>query len=208
MKGIVARALGLSVVLAASAVTLTAGETPKAKNTGTPLITDWTQRHVIFSQPRTPEQATALQKDVRYQQQLARHDAHRTLSTKVDRKMSARFRRHQHRYGRRMHRDWSWDMGPSATVGEARFPAKYSFSSTIATCGLNAQPDYAVFNTSVTSSATQASIMALTNIYPGCPGQVPGSFWAYDTAGKIVTSVVLSYDGTQVAFAQTTGTSA
>jgi hypothetical protein len=205
MKGIVVRALGIGVVLSVTAISLTAGEAPKAKNAGTPLITDWTQQHVIFSQPRTPEQAAALQNDVRYQQQLARHVTSPKISKKVDPESLRRYRQMRRRLGRRMHRDWSWDMGPGATVGEARYPAKYSFSSTTATCGLNAQPDFVVYTTSKAGSASQGSILALTNLYGPCGGPVPANFWSYNTGGQILTSPVLSLDGTQVAFAQTSG---
>jgi hypothetical protein len=207
MKGIIVRSLGLTVVLAAFTVTLTAGETPKAKDAGTPLITDWTHRHVVFSQPRTPEQAVAVQKDVRYQQQLARHTVHPLLSTKVDKAAWRRFQRWQRLTKKKtgLHRDWAVSLGNGASAGEGRFPAKYSFSSTIANCTASGTPDFIVFPTGVPGAGGQASVMALQNLYVGCSGQVPASYWAYNTGGTVNTSPVLSYDGTQIAFTQTTG---
>ncbi len=210
MKGIIARSLGLSFVLAATTVTLTAGESPnaapKAKSAGVPQITDWSHQHMIFSRPRTPEQAAALQNDVRYRQQLIRHTVRPVLSTKVDPATWRRFQRARRRLGRRMHRDWSYDLGPGATSGEARFPAKYSFSSSVTNCGVAAQPDFIVYGTSVAPSVTQGSIVALTNLYSGCPtGPHPAQYWSYDTGGTVLTSPVLSLDGTQLAFTQTTG---
>jgi hypothetical protein len=206
MKGIVVRALGLSVLLAAAVVSLTAGETPKVKNPGTPLITDWTQRHVVFSQPRTPEQATALQKDVRYQQQVLRHTAHPALSMKTDRRAWKRFQRLQRGNKKSLHRDWAVSLGTGASVGAGRFPAKYSFSSTVAICGGSPNPDFIVFPTGVTPGPSQANIVGLTNLYPGCPNApIPAGYWAYNTGGIANTSPVISYDGTQIAFTQTVG---
>ena len=108
-----------------------------------------------------------------------------------------------------MHRDWSVDLGPSATAGAARFPAKYSFLSTTASCGTvvpPAIPDFVVYGTGVAPSGTQGDIVAFTNLYSGCGGQVPGDYWSYNTGGQVLTSPVISLDGTQVAFTQTNGT--
>jgi hypothetical protein len=107
----------------------------------------------------------------------------------------------------RVHTDWSEDMGKNATSGLGVFPAKYSFSPSGANCGNNASPDYVVYNTGLTGSSSQASIIAYDNLYtPGCTtGSVPTVYWAYNTnGGTITTSVVLSQDGTQVAFVQST----
>lgn len=54
----------------------------------------------------------------------------------------------------------------------------------------------------------QATIIAYGNLYSGtCTGTVPSTYWAYNTGGKILTSVVLSGDGSQLAFIQTFGNS-
>jgi hypothetical protein len=105
--------------------------------------------------------------------------------------------------------DWSENLGNNATVGLGMFPAKFSFVEGSANCGGTPSPDFVVYNTGVTGSAGQASIVAYDNLYSGCSGTSPSVYWAYDTnGGAIVTSVVLSYDGSQVAFAETTGTAA
>ena len=51
----------------------------------------------------------------------------------------------------------------------------------------------------------QASIVAFNNLYvgEGCGGTNPTTSWAYNTGGTVVTSAVLSLDGTQVAFVHT-----
>ena len=83
------------------------------------------------------------------------------------------------------------------------FPAKYSFSTGSANCGSASQPDFVVYNTGLAGSATTASIVAYDNLYTGCGGTVPSVYWAFNTSGAIVTSVVFSLDGSQVVFAQT-----
>ncbi len=210
MKGIVAHSLGLGVVLAATAVSLVAGEAPKAKSTGIPLVTDWTHEHVVFSQPRTPEQAARLQKDIRYQQQLLRHTTRPVLSPMVDqaaRRWFWRLQRTKKKKG--LHRDWAASLGVGGTAGEGNFPAKYSFSNTVATCAGNLNPDFIVYPTNVAPSGTAASIVAFYNLYTGCPtNPIPGNYWAFNTGATVNTSPVLSFDGTQLAFTQTNGSSA
>ncbi len=144
MNGMIARSVALGGILA-TAVSLTsfAGESKKPETkkpaaSGTPVVTDWSHSHLIFSQPRTPEQAARVKNDIRYQQQQARHTPHpeATLRTGEEESRLRFWRRHHRRWGgRRMHRDWSVDIGPGATVGAGRFPAKFSFSITTASCG-------------------------------------------------------------------------
>lgn len=205
MMGIIKRSLGLIIVLAAGVLTLTAGDAAKPAKTGIPVITDWSSRHVVFSHPRTPEQAARIENNIRYQMQLHRHDARAVVAAQVDEYIRTHSRRPRQLRTKKLHRDWQWSLGPSASVGAANFPAKFGFSSTTASCLGSLNPDFVVFSTGVTSSSSQASIMALTNLYTGCSGQVPGGYWAYDTGGLINNSPVISFDGTQVAFVQVSG---
>ena len=65
MKGIIARSLGLAVSLAALSTTLLAGpaaKQPEKPQSATPLPTDWSHQHLIFSHPRTPEQAARVRR--------------------------------------------------------------------------------------------------------------------------------------------------
>jgi hypothetical protein len=94
----------------------------------------------------------------------------------------------------RFHRDWSETEGNNGTTGLGVFPA--TFTSTSASCAT----DFAVFNTGLAGSSSQASIIAFNKLYSSCAG--PATYWAYNTGGTIVNSVVLSLDGTQVAFVQ------
>lgn len=89
-------------------------------------------------------------------------------------------------------------MGSGATVGAGQYPAKFSFDVTTASCST----DFVAFNTGLTGSASQASVIAYSNLYSGCGGSVPSTYWAYDTGGTASTSIVLSIDGSQIAFVQ------
>ncbi len=93
-----------------------------------------------------------------------------------------------------MKKDWGEDLGSNGTVGLGDFPATYS------TGGTNCN-DFAVFNTGLTASSSQASIVAYRNLYTNCTGG-PTVYWAYNTGGTITNAVVLSVDGTQVGFVQ------
>ena len=101
------------------------------------------------------------------------------------------------------HRDWSEDLGSGANAGAANFPAKYSFNTSTANCGNATTPDYVVYSTGLNGASDQPSIVAFSNLYSGCTGTTPALYWSYNTAGQILTSPVLSQDGSQVAFVQT-----
>jgi len=106
------------------------------------------------------------------------------------------------RRSKRLRADWSENMGSGASAGLGVFPAKYSFGTDNANCWNASQPDFVVYNTGLAGTSTAASIIAYDNLYTGCSGTVPSVYWAYNTGGTIVTSVVLSPDGSQVVFAQ------
>jgi hypothetical protein len=95
-----------------------------------------------------------------------------------------------------------------ATGGPDNSPAKYSFGlgspTSAVNCAGGTSPDFVVYNTGVTGSGSQASIVAYDNLYTGiCSSTVPQTYWAFNTGGTVVTAPVLSGDGTQVAFMQT-----
>jgi hypothetical protein len=99
--------------------------------------------------------------------------------------------------------------GPGLRPGH--YPAKFSLDVNTATCS-----DYVVFPTGAIGSGSQATIVAITNLYGtassptggGCSSP-PGVKWAYDTSvtganGASIANLspVISLDGTQVAFIQ------
>lgn len=105
------------------------------------------------------------------------------------------------RFRSRIQKDWSETLGNSGSVGLGRFPATY-------TTGATSCNDFVVFSTGLTGTSSQASIIAFNNIYAGCNSGTPTVYWAYNTAGAITTSPVLSLDGSQIAFVQSSSSQA
>ena len=168
--------------------------------------TDWSHHHLIFSRPRNARVAAKVEGNPRYWQQFARRNVPRVLSDDGYAPLEVHSIRHRKSGGgtaTKISRDWSVNMGSGASTGADNYPAKYTFSTTTATCGSGSSPDFVVFNTGRAGSSTQASIVAYDNLYSGCTGTVPQTYWAYNTGGQILTSVAFSQDGTQLAFAQT-----
>jgi hypothetical protein len=154
-----------------------------------PLATDWSHHHLVFSPPGSLRDAFNLSWNPRYVQQWVRRNAER---------------KHPYRgmVTDLLHRDWSENMGSGASVGAGQYPAKFAFSATTASCST----DFVAFNTGLAGSATQASVLAYSNLYVGCGGgTVPSISWAYNTGGTVTTGLALSGDGSQVAFVQAQG---
>ena len=63
-------------------------------------------------------------------------------------------------------------------------------------------------------SSTQATVVAYDNLYTSCSGTVPSVYWSYNTStgtvrnAQAVSSPVISADGAQVAFVETSGSTA
>ncbi len=173
------------------------------------LPTDWSHRHVIFSQPATFEKVRQVTNDPRYWQQWYRQNVTRVLVDPAaggdDASMSPGIPGGIHRAGnQKVHRDWSEDLGAGASVGAGNYPAKYSFQITTANCGSAATPDYVVYSTGLLGTIGQASVVGYDNLYSGCTGTKPTVYWAYNTGGQILTSPAISTGGSEVAFVQTT----
>jgi hypothetical protein len=171
------------------------------------LVTDWSHRYAVFSEPKSLMRRFELSQNHRYVQQWRRRNAERRGDHKEWRWHRAPEPAAQ------IQGDWSMDMGAGATVGAGNYPAKFSFDTTSANCVTPAppvgqQPDFVVYNTSLAGSGSQATIVAFTNLYTSCTGGTPLTYWAYNTGGAVVTSPVLSDDGAQVAFIQNTGSAA
>ena len=187
------------------------GQEAKSSSADVALVTDWSHRHLIYSAPNAVEVPARWLEEPRYWQQSLRLNRARRSDPDEGRddagrdRDGKRFVRHKNPFKR----DWAVSLGPGATVGAGRYPAKYSFGSSTANCGNATHPDFVAFNTSVAGSATQASIVAFDNLYSGCAtGTVPSTYWAYNTGGTVQTSSVLSLDGTQLAFVQTVSSQA
>jgi hypothetical protein len=198
--------MGLAVVVIAGWVLSLRAARPALEG----IPSDWTHRHVIFSQPATIEQAQLISADPRYWHEWYERNTARRLHPDGDElSYPLAARRVRATVKSPLRSDWSMNMGTGASAGAGNFPAKYSFRTSSANCGTSATPDYIVFSSGLSGSATQASIVAYDNLYAaGCSGTVPTVYWAYNTGARILTSPVISGDGTQIAFVQTTGTAA
>ncbi len=160
-----------------------------------PLATDWSHRHMVYSRPSSTGQALRLRAEPRYLQQWARR--HPALGSDNRRADDATLRA-----------DWGMDLLAGGTVGVGQFPAKYSFDVTAAP---NCKNDFIVYNTGLGGvSGSTANIVAFNELYSAqgsvgglCAQNGPSFYWSYYTgAGTVETSVVLSLDGSKVAFVE------
>jgi hypothetical protein len=93
------------------------------------------------------------------------------------------------------------DIGTTLSLLPNQYPAKFSFSTTTASCN-----DFVVYPTGV--APTAATVIAFDNMYgsttcPSAPAIGPSTDWAYNTGGTDILSPVISGDGTQIAYIQT-----
>src|SRR5271155_3457441 len=102
-------------------------------------------------------------------------------------------------FTKHIHRDWGFGVS-SGNPSPVSYPAKWSFDTTSASCA----NDFVVYPTGADAAGSQASIVAYFNLYSGCGGTVPSVDWAYDTGGVVTGAPSFSYDGSQIAFIQTT----
>lgn len=113
------------------------------------------------------------------------------------------------------HSDWSVNFGPNPPgprVQVGQFPAKWNLDTTKPITAANCVSDYVIYALNVAGvTGGQASIVGFNNLYAGAGGlcgALPSLLFAYNTTtvagGKILTSPVLSLDGTKVAFVETT----
>jgi hypothetical protein len=109
-------------------------------------------------------------------------------------------------------RDWSVALG-KGHVSANMFPAKFSFDPGAPPSCAN---DYVVYGLATAgSTGAQANLVAFNNLYAGTGGlcgAAPTVLFAYNvtsaTGGKVLTSPVISLDGTKIAFIESLGTSA
>lgn len=201
MKGAAARLVGFTAGLLAIVGLgwVLGGQASNINEPGIP--TDWSHRHLIFSRPATAARAAIIERSARYWQQWARRNVVRTLEPRVLGADGSPVINLSGSNEGTDGADWSEFLGNNASVGPGNYPAKWGFKSSVASC----TSDYVVFNTGLAGSSSQATVVAFNNLYSGCGGTVPSVTWAYNTGGQVLTSPVISKDGTQVAFVQTAG---
>jgi len=176
---------------------------------------DWSHRHVVFSAPSSIWQAWKLQQEPRYWHQLLRRNAEARQGANFDPAASKGDPLGQgrgHKQQDTLRTDWGMSLGIGGTAGAAKFPAKFTFDINAAPSCTN---DFVIFNTSLAGSGTQATVIAFDHLYStqggfclgnAANGTGPQVRWAYNTGtDPVQTSVVLSLDGTKVAFVGTVG---
>lgn len=190
---------------------------------GNGIPEDWSHHHLVFSNLVSEEDAMAdgthdrwlnTVSDPRYILQLMKRNG----GLKVEAEAASGSELAAKPKAGKIKSDWSMDLGSGATVGAGQYPAKYSFNPIGTPSCTN---DYVAFNTSLAGGSSQATIIAYNNIYAGASGcgttGVPAIYWQYNTAypqgsttgdsSKITTSVVLSSNGSQLAFIESNSSS-
>jgi len=207
----------------------------RAAELRSPRISDWSTRHVVYTQFGTSRALEAASRDprakFRWQEVEQRLQANR-IASRPRANLQFGLRNFPNRFPQRqpasgIQADWNISLGGGA-AGPSQFPAKYSFN-------VNAAPDctndFVVFPVNTKSSATQPNIVAFNNLYSGtgptgiCNGRTTPVgvttdtkssatvMWSYDvraiTGGApVATSPALSLDGTKVAFVESGSNSA
>ena len=193
------------VVFFALVPSMCAQEAAAPTHNGVPQ--DWSQHHIVFSRD-----ALARHPDLIYREPRILHQAMQRwqapnsnvfhgvdpLPTVADNSGT--------------HRDWNVST-LGGRLAPNMFPAKFSFNPGAPPDCTN---DYVVFGLATTGvTGGRANLLAFNNLYSGTGGlcgAAPTVLFAYNittaTGGKIVTSPILSLDGTKIAFVESLGTSA
>ena len=153
---------------------------------------DWSHHHFVFSDPGTAEDAAKKGALERWNR-IANNPRYKFQQ----------WRRTRTRTGKKSApgKDWSMNIGTTTALLPNQYPAKFSFSTTTASCS-----DFVVYPTGVAPGA--ATVIAFDNMYgpttcPLAPAIGPSIYWAYNTGGTAGLSPVFSADGSQVAYIQT-----
>jgi hypothetical protein len=192
-----------SVLFFGFATSMCAQQVPTRTHIGAPQ--DWSDRHIVFSRGALAEHPELIYREPRIFNQARQRwrtpnpaGFHRANPVQFFADKSAK------------HDDWNVSLG-SGRLDQNMFPAKYSFNPDAASC----TGDYVVFGLA-TSGTGDANLVAFTNLYVNdagtglCTGlMAPTVLFAYNittvTGGKIVTSPILSEDGTKIAFVESVG---
>jgi len=172
-------------------VALMVGAVPLSAQANEPVgfPIDWSFNHVVYPPTNWLAQWQAVHKDPRalYQEMVRNNRLTAASDSTVTKKK------------RSLKADWAVSLGTGA-VAQNMSPAKYSYITT----GTPSCNDWVVFGLNVPPAANQATLMAVNNLYGmanGCTAS-PGVLFAYETAGPIATSPVISFNdgGLQVAY--------
>jgi hypothetical protein len=222
------RLLKVSIVVLAFGMAIALGVLTSGKPLSTPrvgAVEDWSNHRLVFSNPGTAADALAhgrfeqwyrIVNDQRFRLQwLKRSSGRKTLLdtgtdvAKASPDSTIILPRPVVAKKPGLNRDWTETLIADGQVQPNMYPAKYSFSTTAASCSA----DFVVYPTGVAGGTGAANIIAYYNMYTGgCSGTVPSVYWAYNTGTgyMVTTSPVVSNDstGSQVAYIQSNGTTA
>ncbi|HEV2646833.1 MAG TPA: hypothetical protein VGU46_10760 [Acidobacteriaceae bacterium] len=154
---------------------------------------DWSHHHAIFSDPGTFENA------VKHGRQEHWNKIQNNPRFLMQRRIRKEWPLH-YRPRKELKTDWSMNMGSGAKVSAGQYPATYSFSASTASCS-----DYVAYPTGVAGvSGGQANIVGYSNLYDTtCVTPVPSVSWAYYSGtGSALSSPVVSFDGTKLAYVE------
>jgi hypothetical protein len=214
--------VSLLALLAAALVTTAGAQGPRRN---TPLIQDWSHRHVIFpNNPNRPMSLGGPQGNIRaWLAWLQRNAWAFQVSTSVapspSRPPVSLFPNRPQNKGFKT--DWAMSLGSNTAgngVAQNMYPAKFTWD---VAAPPECTKDFVVFpinSTPAPGPGGQANIVAFNQLYRGpggtgtCPGgSTPDTLWAYQVGvGRIKTSPALLYDsnGTKVAFVESRTSSA
>jgi hypothetical protein len=194
-----------------------AQEEPDHEHVG--RVLDWTYRHLVVSGRPSAANLEAAKTEPRILFHLAARNLHREAASSdqagyaPENDLSAGIGESAFVIRKKppLRRDWSVSLG-AGSVAPNNFPAKYSFD-------INATPDclndYVVFALNVAGVTNgQANIVGVNRLYSG-PGGIcganPNINWAYNgstSGGSVLTSPVMSLDGTKIAYVESAAASA
>lgn len=171
--------------------------------TGVPQ--DWSEHSIVFSLDGLAQHPDLIYQEPRVLHQLMRHfypSASGVLPEAGEEVGSGVLTSH--------HRDWNVALG-KGHIPIGMYPAKYSFDPSAPPSCAN---DYVVFGLNTAgSTGGQANLVGFNNLYAGTGGfcsSGPSVMFAYNTTtvagGKIMTSPILSLDGTKIGYVESAGT--
>jgi hypothetical protein len=153
------------------------------------MPTDWSHRHVIFSEPSTFEQVGQITSDPRYWQQWYRQNVARALPDPAARRCGFHglpWRRQKRAPRERGQKSWAAAPASApATILPSIRPTSRPNCASCSPIMWFSIPDCRV-------RPAQASVVAYDNLYSGCTGTKPQTLLGLQHRGQVVTSPTIS----------------
>ncbi len=168
---------------------------------------DWSEHSLVFSLDELAQHPELIYQEPRILHQLMQRFQARGSNAVAEVETEALS---ADANGEAHHRDWSLALGKGHVSAEM-YPAKWTFDPSAAP---DCTKDYVVFGLATAGAANgQANLVGLNHLYAGTGGLCttgPNVDFAYNVStvagGKVVTSPVISLDGTKIAFVESLGT--